>query len=62
MQEVEVPDTIPNDEITPAVMKRTGPLRLRDKHSETVKRTRPEGCTCGYKVGRAPLLDDYDNR
>ena len=54
-------DAVPNDEITAAVVKRSGPLRLRDQHSETIKRTRPEGCGCGRKVGRTPSLDDYDS-
>lgn len=55
-------EPIPNDEITPTVVKRSGPLKLRDQHSETVKRTRPEGCGHGRKVGRTPSLDDYDDR
>lgn len=48
----------PNDEITPATKPEKRKPKLRDQHRETVNRTRPEGCGCGWKVPRRPSLDD----
>lgn len=32
------------------------------RHRAMAKRTRPESCHAGQKIGRRPTLDDYDNR
>jgi hypothetical protein len=48
----------PNDEITTARLPEKRKPKLRDLHLETVSRTRPEGCGCGWKVPRRPSLDD----
>lgn len=50
----------PNEEVTNSVWVKPKALRLRDQHSETVKRTRPEGLGSGRKIGRRPSLNDYD--
>jgi|APEBP8051073178_1049388.scaffolds.fasta_scaffold00550_16 hypothetical protein len=50
----------PNEEITTAKEPERHKRRPRDLHRETINRTRPEGCGCGWKVPRRPSLDDLD--
>lgn len=55
-------DLTPNDELVTAKPAQQKVRRLRDRHQEVVRQTRPESCHAGQKIGRHPTLDDYDNR